>query len=182
MSGIIARIAGTLAGSEAGGAVIIDCGGIGYAVVVSDLDRTVIWQRGLGARCVFVTRHIIREDRQQLFGFLVDERDGTVEWAENGGMSGAELARSVFDAVCEVKNCGGAVAMKLLSRMPAPAAMAFLDGLGSVADGKALGKVTAEKLWGSRGLPSVSSQNRAQKPVSEKPIAFKRGYRPAVKS
>lgn len=137
---IIARLAGTFAGTD-GQAVIIDVGGVGYAVVVSDFDRTVIAARGIRCHVVMLTRHIVREDRQVLYGFVADKPDWPA-WAED--------SRAVFDAVCEVQGCGGSTAMRLLSIMIPERALGFLDGVGMVEDGKGMGKVTAAKLFGCR--------------------------------
>ncbi len=149
--GIISRIKGELVGHERRGAVAIETpSGVTYAVIVSDRDRTVIWQRGIGGQVELLTRHVIREDDELLFGFLaVDE--AREQWKANGGMTTAELARDVFDAITEIKGCGGAVAMKLLSHVTPQDADGFLRGEGdSTKLAKLVGKLTALKVFGVR--------------------------------
>jgi len=64
---MIGRITGTLAEKSPPG-VLIDVGGVGYEV---DVPMSTFYNLpGLGERVALLTHFVVREDAQQLFGFL----------------------------------------------------------------------------------------------------------------
>ncbi|MFY7998651.1 MAG: Holliday junction branch migration protein RuvA [Candidatus Kapaibacteriota bacterium] len=70
---MIAQLRGTLA-HKTPVDVVIDCGGVGYLVSVSTITSEKL--PDVGASVTLLTMMIVREDAQQLFGFLSDaERD-----------------------------------------------------------------------------------------------------------
>ncbi len=89
---MIAHISGIVS-AKTNSTVVVDVGGVGYAVQVAlgDLD-----QAKLGEKITFQTYHHIREQSQELFGFL--------------DLS----AKHLFEQLLSVKNVGPKVALSVL--------------------------------------------------------------------
>lgn len=108
--------------------VVVDCGGVGYAVSVplSTLDNVP----AIGQRVTLKTIMVVREDAMQLYGFLTDAE------------------REAFKLLTSIQGIGGRIALGILSATT-------LDGLrkavatGNVAALQRLpgvGKKTAERI------------------------------------
>lgn len=93
---MISYLAGSHAGMDDDGALIVLVSGVGYRVLVSDRDRTALNTRAMiDVWC----RSIYREDSATLYGFL-DIRD-----------------RRAFDRLLNVDGVGPSMALKVLSVM-----------------------------------------------------------------
>lgn len=129
---MITRLSGTNGGMDDDGAIIIETvGGVGYRVLFSDRDRTVINQKGVHALCVAIRAHT-REDGTTLYGFLhADDR-------------------LVFDRVCKVKGLGARAALALLSVQDAKWVTRVLDSkdVAVLQTIPGIGKTNAAKLCG----------------------------------
>lgn len=124
---MIAQLIGTVA-AKGGMDVVVDCGGVGYAVSVplSTLDNVP----AIGQRVTLKTIMVVREDAMQLYGFLTDAE------------------REAFKLLTSIQGIGGRIALGILSATT-------LDGLRkSVATGNVaalqrlpgVGKKTAERI------------------------------------
>ncbi|RPI67156.1 MAG: Holliday junction branch migration protein RuvA [Ignavibacteriae bacterium] len=124
---MIAQLIGTVA-AKGGMDVVVDCGGVGYAVSVplSTLDNVP----AIGQRVTLKTIMVVREDAMQLYGFLTDAE------------------REAFKLLTSIQGIGGRIALGILSATT-------LDGLrkavatGNVAALQRLpgvGKKTAERI------------------------------------
>jgi len=71
---MIGRITGTLA-EKAPPLVLVDVGGVGYEI---DVPMSTFYNLpALGERITLLTHFVVREDAQQLFGFLTHEERAT---------------------------------------------------------------------------------------------------------
>jgi Holliday junction DNA helicase RuvA len=124
---MIASLRGTLI-EHGDGFCVIEAGGVGYLVQVSDATLAALPEPGAEARVH--TRHIVREDAQLLFGFT--ERD--------------ELR--LFDLLIGVNGVGPRIALAVLSGLaPAQFARAVRDeNLAALTAVSGVGRKTAERL------------------------------------
>lgn len=124
---MIAQLTGTVA-AKGGMDVVVDCGGVGYAVSVplSTLDNVP----AVGQNVTLKTIMVVREDAMQLYGFLT------------------EAERDAFKLLTTIQGIGGRIALGVLSATS-------LDGLRkAVATGNVaalqrlpgIGKKTAERI------------------------------------
>lgn len=124
---MIAQLTGTLA-VKSGMDVVIDCGGVGYAVSVplSTAERLP----AVGERATVLTILAVREDAMQLFGFL----------------TGGE--RDAFTLITNISGIGGRTALGILSAMSlADLRSAILrNDLVALQRLPGVGKKTAERL------------------------------------
>lgn len=123
---MIAHVFGK-ASDTAGSAVVVDVGGVGYEVQVSlgDLARVK-----LGDEVKFFTHHHVREQSQELFGFLQPS------------------AKRLFEQLLSVKNVGPKVALAVLdvgSVESVQAAIAAGD-VKKLQQAKGVGKRAAEQM------------------------------------
>lgn len=124
---MIASLRGTLAEAGAGHAVV-ECGGVGYLVLVS--THTIARLPSRGAEVHLRTRQIVREDSLQLFGF-----------------ADADELR-LFDLLIGVSGVGPKLALALLSGMATASVARAIHG-GQVAALTAIpgiGRKTAERV------------------------------------
>lgn len=124
---MIAQLTGTLA-FKSGTDIVIDCGGVGYAVSVplSTAERLP----SVGERATVLTILAVREDAMQLFGFFTaSERDA-------------------FRVITNISGIGGRTALGILSAVPlAEFRNAILrNDLISLQRLPGIGKKTAERL------------------------------------
>lgn len=89
---MIAHVSGVVS-AKTNSAVVVDVGGLGYEVQVTRGDYNHV---NLGEKVVFQTHHHIREQSQELFGFL--EAD----------------AKQLFEQLLGVKSVGPKVALSVL--------------------------------------------------------------------
>lgn len=124
---MIASIRGTVL-ERGDGFVVIEAGGVGYQVNVT--TATLVAMPAVDEQATLLTRHIVREDAQLLFGFA--ERD--------------EL--KLFDLLIAVNGVGPRIAIAVLSGLsPARFAAAVRDeNLGAMTAVPGVGRKTAERL------------------------------------
>ena len=124
---MIARLTGTLAEVGAGFA-IVDVGGVGYVVHLSQLTQASLPARG--EKVALRTYTHVREDALDLFGFASEEEE------------------SVFRALIEVKGVGPRAAQNILSGIEArELAQAVAGGdVARLTKVPGIGKKTAERL------------------------------------
>lgn len=137
---MIASLRGTLV-ENAGGAVIIEAGGVGYLVHVSTHTAAALPARG--SEVHLRTRHIVREDAQLLFGFA----------------DGDELR--LFDLMIGVSGVGPKLALAVLSGLrPASLVKAIREEhLGALVAIPGIGRKTAERLV-------VELRDRVEAPIA----------------
>lgn len=124
---MIGQIRGTLIGRQAP-EILVDVGGIGFEIQV---PMTTLYQLPeLGQPVVLLTHFVVREDAQQLFGF-VDAAD-----------------RRLFRELIKVSGVGPRLALTLLSGMDAAAFARCLqrDDIAALVALPGVGRKTAERL------------------------------------
>ena len=142
---MIGRLRGTLA-ERGTGSIVIDVGGVGYVVTVS--DRVLAALPGVGEAVSLHTDLLVREDLLQLFGFLsVQEREwhrllmsvqgigAKASMAILGAIGGDGVGRAIaigdWSAVAAARGVGPKTAQRVVRELKdkAPAVMA-LGGTG----------------------------------------------------
>lgn len=125
--GLITRLKGELAEKTPAG-IVIDCGGVGYAVTVplSTFDRLP----ATGGQACLHIHHLVREDDEALFGFATARE------------------RQFFQALLGITGIGPKLALAVLSGLtPRELAAAIAEGdvrrLSSISG---VGKKTAERI------------------------------------
>lgn len=124
---MIGRLSGILAEKTPPG-VLVDVGGVGYEV---DVPMSTYYNLpGLGERVTLVTHFVVREDAQQLFGFLTAEE------------------RSTFRLLLKISGIGPRMALSLLSGLSvADLAQAVTQQQSArLVKVPGVGKKTAERL------------------------------------
>jgi Holliday junction DNA helicase RuvA len=124
---MIGRIRGTLVHKQPP-EILVEVGGVGYEIQV---PMTTLFQLPeMGAEVSLVTHFVVREDAQQLYGF-VDERD-----------------RALFRQLIRVSGVGPKLALTILSGMDAAsfARCVQRDDISSLVALPGVGKKTAERL------------------------------------
>ncbi len=124
---MIGRLRGTIV-DKGTGSVVIDVGGVGYAVAVT--PRSLVELPGLGEQAVLHTHLHVREDQLALFGFgTTDERD-------------------LFDLLLGVSGIGPKVAMAILATLsPDELRSAVVsDDTAALVAVPGIGKRSAQKL------------------------------------
>lgn len=99
---MISALFGRFVEQEDDGAIVVNCYGVGYRVIVSDSDRRRVEQYGAGAELRLWCRTVVTEHSMTIYGFLED-------WD-----------RRAFDRIVEVDGVGVATALRILSVMTAP--------------------------------------------------------------
>lgn len=124
---MIARLAGVLA-EKGDGEVVVDVGGIGYRVFVSDVSLGGLPPRG--ERVALRTYTHVREDALDLYGFASEEEE------------------AVFRELIGVKNVGPRAAQNILSGIEARdlAAAVAQGDVARLTKVPGVGKKTAERL------------------------------------
>jgi len=124
---MIVYLKGTLV-EKSPSTVVIDVGGIGYAVLISvnTYDRLP----ASGAECRLLTYHHIREDAQMLFGFF-DKKE-----------------RTMFEMLLNVNGVGAKTALSILSGLTvAELALCIADNnIKRISSVHGIGKKTAERI------------------------------------
>ena len=144
---MIERLRGTLLAKQAP-EVIIDVGGVGYEVRV---PMTTIYQLpAVGEEAIILTHFVVREDAQQLYGFV------------------REIDRRLFRDLIKVNGVGPKLAMAILSSMDTEqfAACMNRNDVDALVALPGVGKKTGERLlvemrdkagqWLSNVLPGES--------------------------
>jgi Holliday junction DNA helicase RuvA len=124
---MIGRLTGLLA-EKSPPLVLIDCNGVGYEV---DVPMSTFFNLpGLGERVVLLTHFVVREDAQQLFGFLTAEE------------------RNTFRQLIKISGIGPRMALSLLSGLSVAelAQAVSAQEAGRLVKVPGIGKKTAERL------------------------------------
>jgi Holliday junction DNA helicase RuvA len=124
---VIARLAGVLA-EKGDGEVVVDVGGVGYRVFLSDVSLAGLPPRG--ERVALRTYTHVREDALDLYGFASEEEE------------------AVFRELIGVKNVGPRAAQNILSGIEARdlAAAVAQGDVARLTKVPGVGKKTAERL------------------------------------
>lgn len=144
--------------------VLIDVGGVGYEL---DVPMSSFYNLpALGERCTLLTHFVVREDAQQLFGFLTSEE------------------RSTFRLLVRISGVGPRTALAILSGLNVAelaSAVSRQEG-GRLVKVPGIGKKTAErlllelkgKLGPDLGLPAATAATDAQADIVQALVAL--GY------
>ena len=160
---MIGRLTGVIA-EKSPPQVLIDVGGVGYEL---DVPMSTFYNLpALGERTSLLTHFVVREDAQQLFGFLTHDE------------------RSTFRQLVKISGIGPRTALAILSGL----SVADLAGAvsrqesGRLVKVPGIGKKTAErlllelkgKLGPDMGLPAASATSDAQADIVQALLAL--GY------
>ena len=124
---MIGRLTGTLA-AKSPPAVLVDVGGVGYEL---DVPMSTFYNLpALGERVTLLTHFVVREDAQQLFGFLTAEE------------------RSTFRLLIKISGVGPRTALAILSGLSVGelAQAIAAQEPGRLVKVPGIGKKTAERL------------------------------------
>ncbi|WP_372750315.1 Holliday junction branch migration protein RuvA [Litorivivens sp.] len=124
---MIGRIRGTLIEKRAP-EILVDCAGVGYEVLV---PMTTLYQLPeVGAETTLLTHHVVREDAQQLFGFI------------------DHSSRALFRDLIKVNGVGPKLALTVLSGVDVGefVALVLAGDAASLVKLPGVGKKTAERL------------------------------------
>jgi Holliday junction DNA helicase RuvA len=160
---MIGRLTGTLA-EKSPPQVVIDVNGVGYEV---DVPMSSFYNLpGLGERTTLLTHFVVREDAQQLFGFLTHEE------------------RNTFRLLIRISGIGPKMALGLLSGLSVTelAQAVAQQQAGRLVKVPGIGKKTAErlllelkgKLAPDMGAPGAAVSSDAQADIVQALIAL--GY------
>lgn len=150
---MIERLRGTIIAKQAP-EVIIDVGGVGYEVRV---PMTTIYQLpGVGDESILLTHFVVREDAQQLYGFV------------------REIDRRLFRDLIKVNGVGPRLALAILSGMNTEQFADCLNrnDVNALVALPGVGKKTGERLLiemrdkAGKWLSDVLPTNRAAAPTS----------------
>jgi len=160
---MIGRLTGVIA-EKSPPQVLVDVNGVGYEV---DVPMSTFYNLpGIGERATLLTHFIVREDAQQLFGFLTHDE------------------RSTFRQLVKISGVGPRTALSILSGL----SVAELAGAvsrqesGRLVKVPGIGKKTAErlllelkgKLGPDLGLPAATAATDAQADIVQALVAL--GY------
>ena len=160
---MIGRLTGVIA-EKSPPQVLLDVGGVGYEL---DVPMSTFYNLpGLGERSTLLTHFVVREDAQQLFGFLTHDE------------------RSTFRQLVRISGVGPRTALAILSGL----SVAELAGAvsrqesGRLVKVPGIGKKTAErlllelkgKLGPDLGLPAAAAASGAQADIVQALVAL--GY------
>ena len=160
---MIGRITGTLA-EKSPPLILVDVGGVGYEI---DVPMSTFYNLpGLGERVTLLTHFAVREDAQQLFGFLTHEE------------------RATFRELVKISGVGPRTALSILSGLSVAdlSQAVSRQEAGRLVKVPGIGKKTAERLLlelkGKLGpdlaLPSASATTDAQTDIVQALMAL--GY------
>src|SRR6476620_10379114 len=80
-----------------GGVAVVECGGVGYEVLLP--DSVLVRMPSVGEEVKILTRQIFREDGVTLYGFL------------------ESFQRRLFDLLISVKGCGPKIGLALIGQL-----------------------------------------------------------------
>ena len=160
---MIGRLTGTLA-EKSPPQVLVDVGGVGYEV---DVPMSSFYNLpALGERITLLTHFVVREDAQQLFGFLTHEE------------------RSTFRQLVRISGVGPRTALAILSGLSVAelAAAVGRQESGRLVKVPGIGKKTAErlllelkgKLGPDLGAPAAAAAGDVQNDIVQALLAL--GY------
>jgi Holliday junction DNA helicase RuvA len=160
---MIGRLTGVIA-EKSPPLVLVDVNGVGYEL---DVPMSTFYNLpGIGERTTLLTHFVVREDAQQLFGFLTHDE------------------RSTFRQLVKISGVGPRTALSILSGLSVAelAAAVSRQESGRLVKVPGIGKKTAErlllelkgKLGPDLGLPTVVTTTDAQADIVQALVAL--GY------
>ena len=163
MRAMIGRLIGTLA-EKSPPQILLDVGGVGYEL---DVPMSSFYNLpGIGERVTLLTHFVVREDAQQLFGFLTHEE------------------RATFRLLIKISGIGPRMALSLLSGLSVGELSQAVaqQQAGRLVKVPGIGKKTAErlllelkgKLGPDLGQPGVAVANDNQADIVQALVAL--GY------
>jgi Holliday junction DNA helicase RuvA len=160
---MIGRLVGTLA-EKSPPQVLVDVGGVGYEV---DVPMSSFYNLpALGERVTLLTHFVVREDAQQLFGFLTHEERATFRLLVKISGIGPRMALGVLSGL-SVAELAQAVTQQQASRL------VKVPGIGKKTAERLLLELKG-KLGADLGPASASVANDAQADIVQALIAL--GY------
>ncbi len=160
---MIGRLTGVIA-EKSPPQVLVDVNGVGYEL---DVPMSTFYNLpGIGERATLLTHFVVREDAQQLFGFLTNDE------------------RSTFRQLVKISGVGPRTALSILSGLSVAelAAAVSRQESGRLVKVPGIGKKTAErlllelkgKLGTDLGLPAATAATDAQADIVQALVAL--GY------
>jgi holliday junction DNA helicase RuvA len=160
---MIGRLTGVIA-EKSPPQVLLDVGGVGYEL---DVPMSSFFNLpAIGERCTLLTHFVVREDAQQLFGFLTPGERGT------------------FRLLVKISGVGPRTALAILSGLSVAelASAVTRQESGRLVKVPGIGKKTAErlllelkgKLGAEPGLPAATAASDAQADIVQALLAL--GY------
>ena len=160
---MIGRLTGVIA-EKSPPQVLVDVNGVGYEL---DVPMSTFYNLpGIGERATLLTHFVVREDAQQLFGFLTNDE------------------RSTFRQLVKIIGVGPRTALSILSGLSVAelAAAVSRQESGRLVKVPGIGKKTAErlllelkgKLGTDLGLPAATAATDAQADIVQALVAL--GY------
>jgi len=160
---MIGRLTGVIA-EKSPPQVLVDVNGVGYEL---DVPMSTFYNLpGIGERATLLTHFVVREDAQQLFGFLTNDE------------------RSTFRLLVKISGVGPRTALSILSGLSVAelAAAVSRQESGRLVKVPGIGKKTAErlllelkgKLGTDLGLPAATATTDAQADIVQALVAL--GY------
>ncbi len=160
---MIGRLTGVIA-EKSPPQVLVDVNGVGYEL---DVPMSTFYNLpGIGERATLLTHFVVREDAQQLFGFLTNDE------------------RSTFRLLVKISGVGPRTALSILSGLSVAelAAAVSRQESGRLVKVPGIGKKTAErlllelkgKLGTDLGLPAATAATDAQADIVQALVAL--GY------
>lgn len=171
---MIASLRGTLLERDPSGRVVVEAGGVGYAVTVTPSAAAALGE--VGAELFLHVHHHIREDTQQLFGFTSRDERVAFEALIGAHGVGPALALAILsvhdpftlsqvvlgddvDALCLVPGVGKKTAARLLIELKSRLDLPELTGGGPVPTAGADGDRAATDP-GAAGLANARADVR----------------------
>jgi len=166
---MIGRLTGVIA-EKSPPQVLVDVNGVGYEL---DVPMSTFYNLpGIGERTTLLTHFVVREDAQQLFGFLTHDE------------------RSTFRLLVKISGVGPRTALSILSGLSVTelAAAVSRQESGRLVKVPGIGKKTAErlllelkgKLGPDLGLPAATAATDAQADIVQALVALGYNEREAV--
>src|SRR4051812_48958675 len=150
---MIGRLRGELLGIE-GGLAVVDCGGVGYEVLVP--DSVMLRLPAPGEPVNLLTRQIFREDAVTLYGFL------------------ETFQRRLFDLLISVKGCGPKIGLSLIGQLGEETVANAIVGQDArqLARATGVGPKLAERiiLELKDKMSEENFQRRVEASLSKKPV------------
>jgi Holliday junction DNA helicase RuvA len=150
---MIGRLRGELLGIE-GGLAVVDCGGVGYEVLLP--DSVMLRLPAPGEPVNLLTRQIFREDAVTLYGFL------------------EAFQRRLFDLLISVKGCGPKIGLSLIGQLGEETVANAIVGQDArqLARATGVGPKLAERiiLELKDKMSEENFQRRVEASLSKKPV------------
>jgi Holliday junction DNA helicase RuvA len=160
---MIGRLTGLIAGKSPP-QVLIDVNGVGYEL---DVPMSTFYNLpGLGERATLLTHFVVREDAQQLFGFLSPEERATFRLLVRISGVGPRTALAILSGL-SVTELAGAVSRQESGRL------VKVPGIGKKTAERLLLELKG-KLGADLGAPSIAVASDAQADIAQALVAL--GY------